>query len=1617
MIIQRTFRLFISSTFSDFIEEREALQQFVFPRLEQYCAQFGARFEAVDLRWGITEDVQKNHDTMRICLEEVRRSQELSPRPNFAVLLGDRYGWEPMPARISLANWKRLLKAASPADRKIIEEAYCSQPDNNSIPPTVWLKPRTGDWGTTQAAEDKGLQSLRRAVLDAGFSANGQIPYFASATHQEIVLGALAEADAQNHVHVYVRHIEKLPFDETAKSFIDWNENKATIVNGARDRLSDLDRQLRNRLEHNVHDYHSTWQDGKINLGHIERFCEDFYHHQVALIDREIANRPKQSVAEERQNAHLTYAHDRSRNFTGRKRLVTKIDNYLKKQIAAEKTAFPLILLGDGGSGKSALLAYAAMKASEIGAAQNPCLLVRHIGGVPGIETLTTLLSSLIEDIGYAYGERLPMGAKNILELQRILELSFSLATKDRPLWLFLDGLDHLDADDNAWSLEWLPQQLPPNVRIVMSVRPSPIADAATRRFARSILPVSAMSLAEGSAMLNAWLADRREAACNAGVSPSVGRKLTRVQRQNVLASFAETGSALWLKLAFEEVSKWPSWHQPYSLPPSIHGLIDYFIDHRLLQEEGHPRIFVEQALAYITSARFGLSEGELARTLGTDKSVREEFMGNEKSARKWEHSSLLPPIIWSRLHFDLKPYLGIVFIDGTFLMRWFHREFSEVLQKKLLASPSDKRAIHSHLAEVFDQLAPAENMLYQDTDASGYQINASLRRVMEQPWHLAKAERHDDLNALIGQFSFCMAKSAANRSRDLIQDFHAVNLSVVDEVTTVSQWLQFFQTRAHLLDLGDRVWPAHRILFQLALEQALESDITVAANAWKQLNFVQWSHAVSTFVPQALPTSSVKWISSGHELEREGWSLGGVCYFQDLLWGWDKSHLCVWSLGDGCIVERHYLHTIDNVVPCGPHALVIDNTRLKCFLYDPLTGQCKWAFQAKRSLKRVQLLNRNQVLIADEAVSSILEIKTGKISGQFYHDLLQAPKLYRKDRSTVQILDERWIVYIDADRFGTRSTQKKSIFFISVYDIKAQSLVFTGTLPQKEGFVLRDAASYIFAADWQEQEIQVVDGKLYVWNGRLYVIDLKKQKVVVPQDITARLKTGSTDDNSSTENIENFAANSDYMVFMLTDGLSALCMSTGRVVSFPLTKGSQFTRQWLPENKLVLLAHDRFVAKPQGQNYLWDIDQNKYQELLVPNLERMVILSANKDTLILSRDLRYDTDEGDHAQTEPLVSYNLKTAESLVIYSMNRVVENTKSFSHTWLENNQLVVMDGTDLVCLITCQGVAWEQHEETSLGTMVTITEDWQNEYCFAATGTDQAQYFDFTHQIPKISRFRHTLTLGAVGELSGKNFTLWEDCNGLYESGGFGQFANWQQDPKGCWQIDEATLLEFLIAECPNFDGFDSYDVTPVGDLLLLCQDDNIHSFFSDESSGIILIDSLQGDPVRRPFWVRGSAIYFQDEDDPNQFYEVLIDKGCFGEANPIKRENVFKPDEVAFQNIRPYRDMEFGPMKTSQIFKLGTPVAGWTLLDAGLNEQPREYIEFIGPHGEQVRWFGARDCRILLHRISFTELAGRQLFSRNAQTENMYSIVLDGKIYFMALADGSVQAVQLIDVST
>lgn len=63
----RTFRVFVSSTLEDLKEERNALQREVFPTLAKLCEEHGARFQAIDLRWGVGDEARFDQKTIEVC--------------------------------------------------------------------------------------------------------------------------------------------------------------------------------------------------------------------------------------------------------------------------------------------------------------------------------------------------------------------------------------------------------------------------------------------------------------------------------------------------------------------------------------------------------------------------------------------------------------------------------------------------------------------------------------------------------------------------------------------------------------------------------------------------------------------------------------------------------------------------------------------------------------------------------------------------------------------------------------------------------------------------------------------------------------------------------------------------------------------------------------------------------------------------------------------------------------------------------------------------------------------------------------------------------------------------------------------------------------------------------------------------------------------------------------------------------------------------------------------------------------------------------------------------------------------------------------------------------------
>jgi hypothetical protein len=60
----RTFRIFVSSTFSDLKAERNALQEKVFPRLRDLAMAHGGRFQVIDLRWGVSDEASLDQQAM-----------------------------------------------------------------------------------------------------------------------------------------------------------------------------------------------------------------------------------------------------------------------------------------------------------------------------------------------------------------------------------------------------------------------------------------------------------------------------------------------------------------------------------------------------------------------------------------------------------------------------------------------------------------------------------------------------------------------------------------------------------------------------------------------------------------------------------------------------------------------------------------------------------------------------------------------------------------------------------------------------------------------------------------------------------------------------------------------------------------------------------------------------------------------------------------------------------------------------------------------------------------------------------------------------------------------------------------------------------------------------------------------------------------------------------------------------------------------------------------------------------------------------------------------------------------------------------------------------------------
>lgn len=648
----RYIRFFISSTFADMAKERDILQS-LFAKLSEEYAQKDWQIEAVDLRWGISQEAGFDNKTMQICKSEIKRCQQLSPRPNFIVLLGNRYGWTPLPETIPY-NIGKSLKMST-AEKGLFNRWY--RLDENALPDGEYvLQERLEQYRDAVTWFDEveyplSQMFLRNAerlkwklweYLHKSKSAISRL-FGESATEQEIHLGALDISDSKEHVIAYLRNLSDVP-EEKKSIFLESGES--TIQ-----KLEDLKSHLENRLgTDNVLKVNETYS-GYSSTSFDELFEREMEERIRRVVDNALVEYNSTAATTE-DEVHLAIAAEESRNFVGRAKELAEIDQYINDLNEHR----PLWIKSASGSGKSALLAKVIQNHQ-----QTHHVICRFCGR--SAKTRRT------KELPFGYTWNLEKYLKGLTP----------------PTLIVFDALNQLDDKDDFEfaSLKWLDVDIPEHIKIIVSTTDEV-------KFSQEPAFLKIYKLPDMGT-------DSEELVLN--ILHQSGRRLTSEQLSSLHQIIdASDHSALYLHILGHYLKHATSWDYIGDTPSDLEGLVREMI-HELARPERHGGPIVGEALSFLTLDRIGLTDSEMIDLLSANDYVCEaletgSFHPIDMKKKDWR----IPSVLWSRLRYDLAPFLRTYTSLAGQVTTIYHDELKWIFLKMYLNKPAYRADTASRL-------------------------------------------------------------------------------------------------------------------------------------------------------------------------------------------------------------------------------------------------------------------------------------------------------------------------------------------------------------------------------------------------------------------------------------------------------------------------------------------------------------------------------------------------------------------------------------------------------------------------------------------------------------------------------------------------------------------------------------------------------------------------------------------------------------------------------------------------------------------------------------------------------------------------------------------------------
>lgn len=519
-----------------------------------------------------------------------------------------------------------------------------------------------------------------------------------SVTELEILHGVLNNPDMAEHAFFYFRdpaYINTLP-SEQQPAYIEGVSTAEIMRYGPAEAQKRAERRSRQLLELKerirgsgfplVENYKNPKELGQRVLKDLTAVINDLYPEgtQPDYLDREKAD-------------HEAFAMSRAQVYIDRRDYFDQLDAHVRSEGKL------LTVVGEAGSGKSALLANWAMRYR----ASHPddFVLMHFIGATPESSDWAAMLRRILGELKRRfdiYGE--------IPDQQDALCTTFAdwlgLAASRGKVVLIFDALNQLEDRNGAPDLVWLPSTFPKNVSVFLSTLPGRPLDELKKRNT-PFLTVDALLPEEREQLIKKYLA--------------LFTKTLDAANTGRIASAPQSKNPLFLRVLLDEL-RLVGMHERlneqielYLKAENISTLYELILD-RCEQDYGKERPgLLRDALSLLWAARHGLSETELLELLGVN-------------------GQPLPQAYWSPLYLSLEQS----FLNRGGLISFSHDYLRQAVQNRYLTDQSAQRSAHLYLADYFESLSVQ-----------------SQRRLDELPWQFARAGEWQRLFMLLGDLQF----------------------------------------------------------------------------------------------------------------------------------------------------------------------------------------------------------------------------------------------------------------------------------------------------------------------------------------------------------------------------------------------------------------------------------------------------------------------------------------------------------------------------------------------------------------------------------------------------------------------------------------------------------------------------------------------------------------------------------------------------------------------------------------------------------------------------------------------------------------------------------------------